>query len=117
MAISDERVYLNEKGEATRNASEGVKLLAGEGGQISDADAKKYGVKLREVEAKDDTPHITITPGVNHPGGRIEATPAEGAAQTVAFNRTADGDAATASELAGDESPAKGKTFGDDKPE
>lgn len=119
MAISDERVYLDGEGKATRNASEGVSLLVGIGGQISDADAKKHGVKLREAKQDQVEPHIVVTPGVGHQGGVVKAEPAqqsETGVNTSGLNRTEDGTPATAEELSGDKSPAKNRIFSEDHP-
>jgi hypothetical protein len=115
MPKSKHRVYLDEQGKATKDPAAGVKLLVGEGGHISDADAKKHGLELADETPTEQTPHITVTPGLGHAGGRVEATPIKEGEGTPAFNRTEDGDAATASELDGDESPAAGRTFSTDE--
>ena len=52
--ISDERLYLNAKGEIVKaDDPKATSLLVGEGGEVSEADAEKYGLKV-EAETADN---------------------------------------------------------------
>lgn len=78
MKVSTERVFVNaDRSKVAKEGSdEAAFLLVGEGGQISDEDAEKFGVKTTEAPegpAPDNTaPHM-----FNEDGSRKEGAPLE----------------------------------------
>jgi hypothetical protein len=55
---SDKRLYVNADRSkiVEEDSPEAAYLLVGEGGQVSDEDAKKYGLKAPKAEAKAEEP-------------------------------------------------------------
>ena len=52
---SDERLYLNAKGEVVKEGDpKATSLLVGEGGQISAEDAEKYGLLVADTGSLDE---------------------------------------------------------------
>lgn len=95
MAIADKTYYLNaDKSKAmvagkTDEPPEGAAfLLVREGGQVSDEDVEKYGVKTREPEAAAEEPNIVISGGRDTGPAVVKGEPIagqqEGQARTAA---------------------------------
>lgn len=74
MAIADKTYFLNADKTKTvaEDSPDAAYLLAREGGQVSDEDVKKYGVKTRtEKAAPAEEPNIVITGGVDSKPGIV----------------------------------------------
>jgi hypothetical protein len=116
MPVSKNRVYLDKDGKATTDAASGEVLLVGAGGQVSQELVDKHS--LETVEG-DEARDLTMA---GQAAKRAAAIPS----QPVSFSKpdnTVQADSASAvvspkvDETQGDDSPAKGKVFGDGAPE
>lgn len=117
MPISKNRVYLDKDGKATQDAENGEVLLVAAGSPVSQELVDKHGLETVEGdEAKD----LTLS-------GQAMKRAEESRPQVVSFskpdNAGQEANSQTAvvspkvSETQGDDSPAKDRTFGDQKPE
>lgn len=112
MPISKNRVYLDKDGKATTNAENGEVLLVGAGSEVSQELVDKHS--LETVEG-DEAKALTLS-------GQAMKRAEEMNPQPVSFSPTdkpkVQADSASAvvpanvEETQGDDSPAKGKTFG-----
>jgi hypothetical protein len=50
---SDKRLYLDKDGKVVEDAPESGSLLVGEGGELSDEEAQKYGLSNKSAEQPD----------------------------------------------------------------
>lgn len=115
MPVSKERVYLDKDGNPTRDASAGERLLVAKGAPITSADAEKYGIDTAEGdEAKELTNSHQVLKRASEMDTRPLSFPA-GPTEAAPLNVTASG--ASSEELTGDDSPAKGRVFGDGAPD